>query len=55
MDLGISGKKAIICASTGNTSASASAYAAKFDLESYVSKNEGRFFRLGRRELIRLI
>ena len=39
--------KAIICASTGNTSASASAYAAKFDLESYVIVPRG-FIAMGK-------
>ena len=41
------GAKAIICASTGNTSASASAYAAKFDLDSYVIVPRG-FIAMGK-------
>jgi threonine synthase len=36
------GRKAILCASTGNTSASASAYAARFGLAAYVIVPEGR-------------
>ena len=41
------GAKAIICASTGNTSASASAYAAKFGMESYVIVPSG-FIAMGK-------
>ncbi|MDG1989936.1 MAG: threonine synthase [Dehalococcoidia bacterium] len=41
------GAKAVLCASTGNTSASASAYAAKFGLESYVIVPSG-FIAMGK-------
>ena len=40
------GKKRIICASTGNTSASAAAYGARYGLETFVFIPEGKLLRV---------
>jgi threonine synthase len=46
------GSKAIICASTGNTSASAAAYAARAGIKAFVLIPEGKIARISTNALI---